>query len=110
MRNLYKALRMGMVFATALLLLVVAAGAVQAQSLLTPSYVYYRPGTTVPYYNYWLPRTDFCFAPIGMPGVRGDFITSTRFSLRQDAGPVSLRLRFLEDIKAGATAKHKAVW
>ena len=52
MRNLYRAFRMtGVGVAAALLLLVAAAGAAQAGTLLSTGTVYFRPGTTVPYYK-----------------------------------------------------------
>ncbi len=108
MRNLYRVLRVIAVGAVAVALIALASTAyAQAPS----SYLYFRPGTNVPYYNYFLPRSDFCFAPFGVPGFRGDFITDTRFGSPFRTGRLILAPRFSEDLARPKTApKTKAVW
>ncbi len=111
MKRTYRGWRIGLVSAAALLLLVVAPGAAYAQTGYTSPYLYFRPGTTVPYYNYFLPRSNWCYAPFGFPGFRGDFITDTRFGSPFRTGRLFLAPRFSEDLVRPKTApKTKAVW
>ena len=112
MRNLYRPLRMiAVASAAALLLLVVAAGAAQAQSLLSTGTVYFRPGTTVPYYNYVLPRTDYSYTVYPRSILRFNRIADTLV-----AGPlkplarIELRREIRVAEKLAAPAKRSAVW